>query len=193
MENYSKIRSKIEPYTGILCFLVVLFSTHLLWKLVVDGDIYSQHIAIFGKDFTNEFYRLSQWTAKMIYWTASLFAGDRELHLNDTLIYFSNPKITLSIIWGCTGVKQLYAFVTVMAFCPGPWKKKLWYIPLGGVILGIYNILRIVLILFLTKDHPERFEFLHEHVFRYIYYGIIFLLWVYWEEKIRNRNHQNEK
>lgn len=177
--------STLKPYKGILYFLTALFATHFFWKLVVDGDLNGQQIAIFGTDLTSLFYRLSQWTAYQIYWFSCLFPGTGELYLFDTKLYFWNARITLNIIWGCTGVKQAYVFATTMLFYSGPWKKKLWYIPTGIIILWAYNIARVSSILFLTRHHPERFDSLHEGVFRYVYYGLIFLLWVYWEEKIR--------
>ncbi len=174
-----------KQYKGIIYFLVILFTTHFLWKWAVDADVKDQRIAIFGIDLTSQFYCLSQWTAKQIYRFCSLFPGTDNFFLYDVRLYFWDAKIKLSVIWGCTGVKQLYIFLSIMLLYPGPWKKKLWYIPLGALILWVYNILRISLILFLTRHHAEWFDFLHEGLFRYLYYGIIFILWVYWEEKIR--------
>jgi hypothetical protein len=34
--------------------------------------------------------------------------------------------------------------------------------------------------------HPEWFDLLHEYIFKYLFYGMLFLLWVWWTEKIRN-------
>lgn len=175
----------LKPLAGIVYCLAVIFAAHLLWKWVVDGNLYGQQIAIFGKDCTPFFYQISQWTAKVIYSFASLFPGAEDLHLNDTNFFFTEKKITLSIIWGCTGIKQFYVFLLVILLYPGPWKKKLWYIPVGILILWAYNIARITAIIFLTRNHPEWFDFLHEGLFRYLYYGLIFFLWVYWEEKLR--------
>lgn len=176
---------KLKPYSGIIYFLTVLFASHFLWKWVVDGDINSQKIAFFGQDCTPWFYQLSQWTAEVIYRFCRWFPGTEELYLFDTRLYFSERNIILNIIWGCTGVKQLYVFLSIMLFYPGPWKKKMWYLPVGAFILWVYNIVRVAAIIFLTRHHPEWFDDLHEGLFRYLYYGLIFFLWVYWEEKIR--------
>jgi hypothetical protein len=35
------------------------------------------------------------------------------------------------------------------------------------------------------RKNPESFDFLHEGLYKYMFYGIIFLMWVLWEEKIR--------
>jgi len=173
----------LSPYWGVIYFFTLLLFTHFLWKLVVDGDLGSQHIAILGKDMTPQFYSLSIFTAKAVHWFVRLFPNTNDFINHGTHLYFESGKFVLNIIWGCTAVKQLYIFIVIMAFYRGPWRKKLWYIPLGCVILWVYNIIRIASISYLTVGHPERFDFLHEGLFRYIYYGLIFLLWVIWEEK----------
>jgi exosortase/archaeosortase family protein len=191
-KEISTVLTSLKPYNGIVYFLIVLFATHFFWKLVVDGDLSSQQIAVFGIDCTAWFYEVSLFTARIIYHFTCLWPGTDELYLYDTHLWFLNGDIVLGIIWGCTGIKQLYIFLLVMLCYPGPWKQKLWYIPAGCAILFAYNICRISAILFLTYQHPERFDFLHEGLFRYIYYGIIFLLWVIWEEVLRKKTpHHN--
>lgn len=175
----------LKPFSGIFRFLAVLLASHFLWKWAVDADLHGQEIAVFGKDCTQFFYRLSQWTAKVIYWFSGLWPGSEHLHINNTHFYFSERNIIINIIWGCTGVKQAFIFLVILALYPGPLKKKLWYIPLGIFILWAYNIFRITAIVFLTRYHPEWFDTLHEGILRYLYYGLIFFLWLYWEEKLR--------
>jgi exosortase family protein XrtF len=179
--------SRLKPYQNIIYFLLVMFGAHFFWKWVVDADLHSHYIAIFGVDCTMQFYEISKLTTQLVYQFSRLFPNTDDLRMGDAYLWFVNGKITLGILWGCTGVKQLYIFLLIMILYPGPWKKKSWYIPMGCVILFLYNIVRISAILSLTYQHPERFEFLHEGLFRYIYYGLIFLLWVTWEEAIRKK------
>ncbi len=186
MKKYIEILTRsLKPYAGIIYFGIVLFSADFFWKWVVDANINSQSFAAFGVDYTSQFYAFSQWTARQIYHFSCLFPGTDFLYLYDTRLYFWDSGMRLNIIWGCTGAKQFYVFLAIMLFYPGPWKKKLWYLPLGALILWAYNIVRISSILFMTRNHPEWFDFLHDKLFRYAYYGLIFLIWVYWEEKIR--------
>ena len=182
-KQIKQIINILSIYGGVIYFIVLLLFTHFLWKLVVDGDLHSQQIAIFGKDLTTQFHSLSTFTAKIVHWFVRLFPNTDDFLIEDTHLYFRYGGFIVNLIWGCTSVKQLYIFIVIMAFYKGPWKKKLWYIPLGCVILWIYNIIRIALICYLTIGHPERFDFLHEGLLRYIYYGLIFLLWMVWEEK----------
>lgn len=184
-EQLKKVIRTIHPYKNILYFMVLLLVTHFLWKIAVDGNLNGHEISIFGIDATAPFEQLSRLTAKAARWTVRLFPDTDTFQRKDTILYFTDaPDSSVIIIWGCTAVKQLYIFLVIMLLFPGPWRKKLWYIPLGCLILIIYNIVRIAVICMLIKNHPERFEMLHEGVFRYIFYGLIFLLWLIWEEKI---------
>ncbi len=186
----NKVIETLKPYKGIIYFIVLLLGTHFLWKLVVDGNLHGQEIAVFGIDMTPQFHDISLLTTKAVYWFVHLFPGSDTFIMDGTLLRFTDGSNIISIIWGCTGVKQLYIFLVIMLFYSGPWKKKLWYIPMGCIILSAYNIFRIACICWLTKEHPERFEFLHEGLFRYIYYGLIFLLWVIWEEAFVRRTEK---
>ncbi|MDR1718544.1 MAG: exosortase/archaeosortase family protein [Dysgonamonadaceae bacterium] len=178
---------RLSPYKGIALFFVLLLGAHFLWKLFVDGDLHSQQIAIFGMDVTPWFYRLSQQTAGMIHWFVCLFPNKQQFMIDDTHLYFAESGTILNIIWGCTGIKQLYVFLVIMLLYPGPWKKKCVFIPVGCIVLQAYNIFRIACIAWLTETHPERFDSLHDGVFRYLYYGLILLMWIIWEERFRRK------
>ncbi|GBU06672.1 hypothetical protein AwDysgo_00030 [Bacteroidales bacterium] len=187
------LKDKLSPYKGILYFAILLLGSNFLWKICVDGQLHSQQIAIFGVDMTSHFYKLSQLTTKLVFNFVRLFPNTETFCINNTLVYFPDGKIKLNLIWGCTGVKQLYIFTLIILFSPGAMRTKIWYIPLGCIILLFYNIARISAIAFLTRGHPERFDFLHEGLFRYIYYGLIFVLWVIWEEKYSKRKKKQQE
>lgn len=65
------------------------------------------------------------------------------------------------------------------------WLHKLWYIPVGWVCCYAFNILRIFLICLLIENHPTWFHPLHDYFFKYLFYGMLFLMWVVFIEKIR--------
>ena len=62
--------------------------------------------------------------------------------------------------------------------------KKLWFIPLGLVCAYLFNILRITLIAIAIEHHPDWFELLHEYVFKYMFYFMLFCLWLLWTHRI---------
>jgi len=187
----------LKPYKGILYFLVLLFFFHFSWKIAIDGDRKGDIMYLFGKDVTPAwFHTATSWLTSASAWFVHLFPGTQDLVTGPDVLYFPDGKINIGIVWGCTGIKQMFIFACIILFYWGPFLKKLWYIPLGCFILTVYNILRIGLIVIFTRGYPERFESLHDGIFRYIYYTIVFMLWVYWEEvivkKYRNAKRQRE-
>jgi len=178
----------IAPYKGVIYFLGLLFFFHVGWKLTIEGDRDSEYMYFLGKDVTPAWFAtacfyLTQATA----WFIRLLPNTQNLVVDDSTLFFPNGGIHIFIIWGCIGIKQLFIFSGIMIFYRSPLKgkfqwNKLWYIPLGCTVLTIYNIIRIGLIVVLTNGHSERFDSLHDGIFRYIYYLIIFAFWVVWEE-----------
>ena len=65
------------------------------------------------------------------------------------------------------------------------WLHKLWFIPFGWLCCYAFNILRIFLITILIENHPTWFHPLHDYLFKYMFYAMMFLLWVWFVEKIR--------
>jgi len=85
------------------------------------------------------------------------------------------------VICGCTGLKHLYMFLLMMLLYRGPWLAKLWFIPLGMLLLYGFNLFRIGAIPWLVGNDYSTFAIWHE-AFRLSYYGLFFVLWVIWEE-----------
>ena len=194
-----KLIETLQPYKGILYFLFLLFLFHFSWKFAIDGDMDSTQIYLFGKDITPAwFFTACNWLTIAAAWFIQLFPNTEELKVGYDLLRFPDTAGSLRIIWGCTGIKQMFIFSGIMICYFGPWKKKLWYIPMGCVILTIYNVIRIASTSLLTKGIQDReafveeFNSLHDGVLRYIYYGIIFILWVCWEEFIVKKNPQKK-
>jgi exosortase/archaeosortase family protein len=182
-----------DPYTGVLFFLFLLFFFWGLWKIAISGDMESEYIYFFGKNITPEwFFTACRWLTISASWFIHLFPHTENLVTEDYRLYFPEGGISISIIWGCIGIKQMGIFSGVMACYFGPWKKKLWYIPMGCIVLTIYNIIRIGSITLLTNGHPDKFDSLHDGIFRYIYYTIIFVLWLCWEELIAKKHREHD-
>lgn len=84
----------------------------------------------------------------------------------------------------CSGLKQILQFVILFLVFPGPRIRKLWFIPMGIVVVHLTNIFRIVGLSVITVEAPQHWHFSHDYIFRPIFYLVIFLLWVWWIEKL---------
>ncbi|NDW10659.1 exosortase/archaeosortase family protein [Dysgonomonas sp. 520] len=209
--HIQNILKAIAPIKDILWFLFLFLLLNFLWKLVVD-DSAKRLLIVLGKDLTWYVHPVCEWTAGATYWVIHDLLGYHEYVKAGTFLYFPD-SLKLVIVWDCTSIKQVIIFTILFACYYGPWKKKLIFIPVALLIINVINILRIVSIALIVKDgFPEWFinfnewynnkiwindqiskmeferdwfQLFHRDIFTWIYYdGIIFLLWLYWQEKI---------
>ena len=191
-EKLNRFIQLLKPAKGPLFFMVLLFFFHFSWKIAIDGDMDSENIYLFGKDITPSWFGCScHGLTQTVAWFINLFPNKQELIVQYNQLKFpTEGNAWIRIIWGCLGFKQMSIYAGIILFYWGPLLKKLWYIPLGCFILTIYNVIRIATIVWLTNGAHERFHSLHDGILRYIYYTIVFLLWVVWEEFIVKKKYK---
>lgn len=184
MDKFYKIWYKIpEEYRGIVLFLICLFGTHFLWELTIRGDEDESAIVTFcGADISCLFEYSKLWFASKTHDGLSLFAIDTQLTMES--VSFSNGH-GCSIIAGCTAIKQFVMMTMILLCSRGRFIHKLWYLGVSIVVLIGYNILRLMVLTYVVRDHEEMFEFMHIYVLKYIFYGLMFLLWLLWDEWLR--------
>ena len=182
------IKAALRPYADVIIFMITLFAANYFWKWTVSGDENGDLVTWFGWDVTAPFEFMACHIARVVYWLVSLFR-DTAFMADEHTIRFVGGTGT-SIIWGCTAIKQSFIWFWLIAtVIPITNYKlqiaKLWYIPLGWLCCYAFNILRIFLIALLIEHHPEWFHMLHDYIFKYLFYGMLFGLWVIFVEKIR--------
>lgn len=188
--NVKSYKEALRPYRDVIIFMLTLFAVNYFWKFTVSGDEFDEQVTWFGLDITAPFEFMACHVASAVYWLVSLFRDDVTL-ISDHTIRFPNGVGT-TIVWGCSGLKQMFIWTFLILTIPNVRKSstslllhKLWFIPLGWLCCHAFNILRIFLITILIEDHPTWFNFLHDYLFKYAFYGMLFLLWVVFIEKIR--------
>lgn len=108
------------------------------------------------------------------------------IRIEDHTMWFNNGS-GIIINGGCSGDKQILQFTLLMLLYPGPWKHKLWFIPMGILIVHATNILRVVLMSVTAVLEPNYMQTVHDTALRAMFYIVIFGLWIIWQEKIRVR------
>lgn len=107
---------------------------------------------------------------------------------------FLNGKVVVWIEDGCNGLVLMALFAGFVIAYPGPWKKKLWYVPAGLALVYVCNIIRCVALALLNqmvnnaKLSKSTFDFNHKYLFTTILYLIIFGLWMLWANKFARIN-----
>lgn len=176
-----KLQYKLGPYYDVVIFAVTLLVANGLWKLTIGGDEHGDYVTLFGLDVSPFFAAVTQHVADAVYGCVHLVRDT--VHLTGRRVWFDSGNGS-RIVWGCSGIKQAWIWFALMLTTRGRWLHKLWFIPLGWLICHGFNILRISLISLFIEFHPERFHFLHDYLFKYLFYGLMFLLWVLWIEKL---------
>lgn len=175
------VRDMLRPYGSIIYFAVILLGAHFFWKFFVAGDESNDQVTLFGLDISRPFVFMAQHIAEYTYLALEWMGYDVTLTSNN-IISHNLSKSAVWIVWGCTGIKQAYIFFCIIACYRGAWKHKLWYIPAGLFVVYLFNLFRIILITAIIDKHPESFDLWHEHIMKYAFYGLIFVLWVIWNE-----------
>ncbi len=88
----------------------------------------------------------------------------------------------------CLGISAMAIFAGLIAVYPGKWKHKLWYIPLGMLLVQGSNLFRLVSLAIMQKHSSEAFvQFNHGYTYVIITYSFIFLLVVIWFNRLADK------
>jgi len=183
MGKLDQIKEFIEPYKGIIRFLLAMFIANIVWKISIIEDENSVGEVLLWQfaDISGFFHIVTQQVSDSVYFILHRILG-MDVRMNDFIFRFDTGE-TIRIVWGCSGVKQMFIFTVIMLFSYGSWKHKLWFIPLGILICHGINIVRILVLGLIAYRYPAQLDLFHTYIFKYVFYGIIFLIWLVWNEK----------
>jgi len=175
------IRHKLAVLKDVALFIIITLVIHIAWRIWQTQFEYAPI-----QDFM---YSLMGMMAREVYYeSAWIISGFIDIVRVDETLYMHFPnKAIMYVNNGCSGLKQMMQFTLLMMVFPGPWKKKLWFIPLGLLVMHLTNLFRMVGLAVVMNNWPQYWDFSHDNLFRPFFYVIIFLLWVWWVERIRNR------
>ena len=192
--SFAHLQSQLRPYRDVIVFVVTLLVANYFWKWTMNGDEHGEQVTWFGLDVTAPFEFMACHIASVVYGLLSLFRDTVYMTDEHTIRFASGVGTT--IIWGCSGLKQSFIWLCLILTVRPIFKSsnsqilkfsiaKLLYILLGWLCCYVFNILRIFLIALLIEHHPDWFEVLHNYIFKYLFYAMLFGLWVIFVEKIR--------
>jgi exosortase/archaeosortase family protein len=150
-------------------FLLVAAALYLVWLLLYEGVVGPD--GRFDNWLSINIAVASAWLLRVFGFTASVSSGS--LLLMDGL-----PAVVVGP--PCNGL-VLYAMFTgfIVAF-PGPWRPKLWFIPLGVIALYLLNIVRVGALALNHHYAHQSVDFNHHYTFSFVVYGCICALWMQW-------------
>lgn len=171
---------KLEPMVDVAMFILITLVIHFSYRFwaahqyfPIQGVMSSMH-----EFLSDALFKQSSWIIQHVL--------GMDITTVKRTMYWQNQGY-IAISHGCSGLKQIIQFVLLMMFFPGPWKRKLWYLPLGALIVHFTNIFRIVGLAVVLVSVPDYWKFSHDYLFRPFFYVVIFSLWVYWVEKLKKK------
>ncbi|GAB1404057.1 MAG: archaeosortase/exosortase family protein [Lentimicrobiaceae bacterium] len=180
-----QINDKLRPFTDALLAAVITYGFHLLYRYFAS-DINSWAWVNW----------LNIWLSESVFYQ-SLWINQKILGLQiqteevRTMIFSNGGRIWIN--FGCSGLKLMFQVTILFLLFPGPWKHKLWYIPLGWILMHLSNLFRIVSLSVIILWKPQYWDFSHDWILRPFFYLVIFTMWVIWVEKFKNNPKKNKR
>ncbi|MEE1183479.1 MAG: exosortase/archaeosortase family protein [Paludibacteraceae bacterium] len=186
---------KLKPFWGMFYFAGMLFVTHYAWKYSFTESLQmggAPQVWLWQAiDCTRFFDTCVGYICDIIDWFFANVFGVDGYEIYGHRFYILEPvRSLISIVWSCTGLKQLFIFTTMLLCYPYGHKHKCWAIPAFGVVVLLLNLIRLMVLFYHVKNVPSDFEMWHEGS-KYIFYAIMFGLWVLWEDIVRKYATRN--
>lgn len=102
-----------------------------------------------------------------------------QVHLSENSADFSLicKNARLNVGKACDGKSLLFMYLSFIIIYPNiPIKSRLIHGLLGLILIHEFNVIRVVLLSIILKNHPYYFPIMHKYIFQVIMYTLIFFL-----------------
>ncbi len=99
-----------------------------------------------------------------------------------------SESFVLEIIFECTAILPIVLFVAAVAATPTLTRAKLWALGWGLPAIVIFNLIRLVSLVYIGHLIPEAFETVHLIVWQPLMVLFALGLWLMWIERERARS-----
>jgi len=139
---YSRLYKLLKPYNlhpllDVGLFVILTLIIHFSYRYWVTVDYFP---------LTKPLLFLHDFLAAQVFNESSWFIQSvlkMEITTVNQTMYWANQGF-IAINHGCSGLKQMLQIALLLIIFPGPWKHKLWFIPLGMLIIHLTNLFRII-------------------------------------------------
>ncbi len=173
-------RYRLDVFKDVALFIIITIAIHYSFRFWANQMHYWP-----VKEMIDN---LEVKMARMVYYPSAWFV-ENVLRIEITRVdqtktmYFANNGY-IAVNRSCSGFKQILQFVILMMLFPGSLKRKFWFIPLGVIIVFLTNLFRIIGLSVIVITLPQYWDFSHDNIFRPLFYVVIFIMWVWWVEKL---------
>ncbi|MFP4469670.1 MAG: archaeosortase/exosortase family protein [Bacteroidales bacterium] len=182
-------KHNLDALTDVTLFILITLFIHYLyryWAIQLQFAPVRELMISMHEGMAHMVYDQSLWIVKNV-------LGIDFTAVDQTRIFYFSNSGYIAINKSCSGLKQILQFALLMAVYPGLWKRKLWFIPAGIVIVHLTNLFRIAGLSVVIVTEPEHWDLSHDYFFRPFFYVVIFSLWVLWVEKFGRPKKSTKK
>jgi exosortase/archaeosortase family protein len=123
---------------------------------------------------------------KVSHFFLALFGTDVTVSFVDRKMWVTGSNNAVEIVYDCLGVNLFFVFLIFIIAYPGSNKVRLWFIPMGIVVIFLLNAMRMAILTRVVANNPEMMNFLHNFVFQGFIYISIFAMW-FWFTKTTDK------
>lgn len=98
----------------------------------------------------------------------------------DTSLLLMGGRPAVIVGAPCDGLVLYALFAGFIIAFPAPLRPKLWFIPLGVLVLYLLNIVRVGALALNQHYAHQSVDFNHHYTFSFVVYVCICLLWMWW-------------
>jgi exosortase family protein XrtF len=105
--------------------------------------------------------------------------------LGETYIFIGDDILPIVRIGAsCNGLEMLMIFAIFIVCYPGNPFIKALFVTGGILFIHVLNIIRNFVLVQLAISRSAFFELFHRYIFIFFIYGVIFLLWMWWANRL---------
>jgi len=163
-------------YENIIVFLFRIGVLILSWKVIFHFVWHSEYLL----ESYNKFSLLvidfipycCAYLLELLQYNIEVDSANRIVKIKETI------GVTVGV--SCIGYEITALYTALIISFKGPISKKMWFIPLGVLMIYILNIFRICALAIMVTINQKIWELNHKLIFTVIIYSFIFIVWRYW-------------
>ena len=163
---------------GLVRFLGIGLVSYLLWYVLYAYFLKDQTLV--DEYLIHSMVGVSEWALRAMGFALYEVASD-ELRWQ---VGIANSVGMLEIGAACDGLVLFVLFAVFILAFPGPWRRKLWFIPLGILGIHVANLVRVISLVIVNFYWPNALAFNHDYTWTVLIYGFIFWLWYLWTGRL---------
>lgn len=112
---------------------------------------------------------------------------DSNITVSHTIIGLTNGGFPLEITKECLGMETSILFAAALITWNARWQYKLLGLSISILLIQLVNIIRLIILLYISKWYPDNFALMHDNLFPLLFAIFTVILFVYWLKFLENR------